>query len=354
MEKDHGCGCHNQADCCSQETKSENHAWIVGSISTPIGDVPLVSHRLSRKDVIGRWKARWGIDRMNYNVNPGLYAIGNPTAESPVFVSANYKMSFDILRHDLAGIDGWILVLDTKGINVWCAAGKGTFGTQELVHRIADSRLPEIVSHRKLIVPQLGAPGVAAHTVKKESGFLVEYGPVLSRDIMDYLENDHEATDIMRRVPFGFKDRAVLIPMELVPAMKYFPYVALIVLAVQLIVFHTFNLESILILGPFLGAILMGSVIFELALPIMPFRSFVLNGWILGLILSWILYHYCSFSQWNNLSWFFLLPPLTAYLAENFTGTTTFTHLSGVKLELKLGVPIMVVSIVIGLVLQFI
>ena len=103
-----------------------------------------------------------------------------------------------------------------------------------------------------------------------------------------------------------------------------------------------------------LGTIIMGSVLFVLALPIMPFRSFIINGWILGLILSWTIYHFCSFSQWNNLSWFFLLPPLTAYLTENFTGTTTFTHLSGVKLELKLGVPVMVLSIVIGLVLQFI
>ena len=77
-------------------------------------------------------KVRWGIGRMNYRVDPGLYSLGNPDALSPVLVSANYKMSFDRLRESLPGRNAWILVLDTDGVNVWCAAGKGTFGTEEL------------------------------------------------------------------------------------------------------------------------------------------------------------------------------------------------------------------------------
>jgi len=119
---------------------------------------------------------------MNYRVDPGLYAIGEPTEESPVFVTANYKLSFDLLRRAVSSIHGWILVLDTLGINVWCAAGKGTFGTDELVDRIQSSGLADVVSHRKLIVPQLGAPGIAAHEVKRRSGFQVIYGPVRAED----------------------------------------------------------------------------------------------------------------------------------------------------------------------------
>ena len=69
-------------------------------------------------------------------------------------------------------MDGY-LVLDTKGINVWCAAGKGTFGTDELIRRINLVKLHEVVEHREIIVPQLGAPGVAGYIVKKETGFKV-------------------------------------------------------------------------------------------------------------------------------------------------------------------------------------
>ncbi len=87
---------------------------------------------------------------MDYAIDPGLYALGDPDRESPVLVSANYKMSFDDLRSALPGRNLWILVLDTKGINVWCAAGKGTFGTEELVKRIEASHLKEIVSHRSI------------------------------------------------------------------------------------------------------------------------------------------------------------------------------------------------------------
>jgi hypothetical protein len=72
-----------------------------------------------------RWDhflARWGVDRSGHRVEPGLYALGNPTADSPVFVTANYTLSFDALRSALAAIDGYILVLNTYGVNVWCAA----------------------------------------------------------------------------------------------------------------------------------------------------------------------------------------------------------------------------------------
>src|SRR5208337_838918 len=108
--------------CCGQSnaakesdgTDESKAAWATGKISTPIGGVLRVSTSLSPGDVLGSWKARWGINRHNYKISPGLYAAGDPTDQSPVLVSANYKMSFDSLRKELPGIDAWILVLDTK------------------------------------------------------------------------------------------------------------------------------------------------------------------------------------------------------------------------------------------------
>ena len=95
---------------------------------------------------------------MNYLVPPGLYAIGSPTPADPVLVTANYKMSYDIVRSVLAGRNVWLLVLETYGINVWCAAGEGTFGTEELVRRITVSGLARAVTQRRLVLPILGAP----------------------------------------------------------------------------------------------------------------------------------------------------------------------------------------------------
>ncbi|MHC4570307.1 MAG: hypothetical protein ACYTE3_31710 [Planctomycetota bacterium] len=125
----------------------------IAFISLDGRQIPRVSTDLNRADRLGDFKVRLALGRMNYTVEPGIYAVGEPTADSHVFVSANYRLSFNRLRSRLTSRDGWILVLDTKGINVWCAAGKGTFGTEELVSRIGAVRLDEIVAHKKLEPP---------------------------------------------------------------------------------------------------------------------------------------------------------------------------------------------------------
>jgi len=71
----------------------KNDEWVIGEILTLKGRVPVVSTNLHFKDVLGAWKVRWGIGRINYKINPGLYAIGKPDHTSPVLVSANYKLT---------------------------------------------------------------------------------------------------------------------------------------------------------------------------------------------------------------------------------------------------------------------
>ena len=159
---------------------------------------------------------------MNYKINPGLYAVGTPDNTSPVLVTANYKLTFDALRKELFELNAWILVLDTKGINVWCAAAKGTFATKELVTRIAEVKLSQIVSHKTVIVPQLGAVGISAHEVSKNSGFKVIYGPVRAKDIKEFIDSGMKATKEMRTVKFNVYDRLVLTPIELVCSLKTF------------------------------------------------------------------------------------------------------------------------------------
>ena len=213
-------------------TESDRAHWITGLLESRVGPLPKVATRLRFADRLGTLKARLGIGRMRYQVEPGLYAVGNPSPGSPVFVSANYKMSFDRLRSALDGRDGWIVVLDTKGINVWCAAGKGTFGTDEIVHRIEATRLAEVASHRRLVVPQLGVPEVSAHAAKKQSRFSVVYGPVRADALPTFLDAGMKATPEMRRVTFPLRDRLVLIPIDLLT----WPKASLFVLAGILVV----------------------------------------------------------------------------------------------------------------------
>jgi hypothetical protein len=139
LVSDNCCQSVGAAVCCggggALSAYPGKQSWVIGEQSTSAGSVPKIATQLTQSDRLGHWKVRWGIGRMRYAIAPGLYAVGNPSPDSPVFVSANFKMSFDLLRAELEGLAGWILVLDTKGINVWCAAGKGTFGTEEIVRR---------------------------------------------------------------------------------------------------------------------------------------------------------------------------------------------------------------------------
>lgn len=289
-----------------------------------------------------RWDhflARIGINRTGHRVKPGLYTLGNPTADSPVFVTANYKLSFDALRSVLSKIDCYIMVLDTKGINVWCAAGKGTFGTDELIQRIEKTKLHDVVSHRVLILPQLGATGVAAHEVKKRSGFRVEYGPIRAIDLPEYLKT-HQATPEMRRVTFSLHDRLVLIPVEL-------SYVLLPMLIAAVILYFT---DGSLASAAIISAILAGVVLFPILLPWIPTPNFSTKGFILGMVvvLPFALTRFLNQPDallWQRvgfaLTYLLLFPPVTAFLTLNFTGSTTFTSKSGVKREIFAYIPVM-------------
>ena len=289
--------------------------------------------------------ARWGVDRMGHIVQPGLYRLGNPTPESPVFASANYTLSFDALRSALSGIDAWILVLDTKGINVWCAAGKGTFGTDELVNRIAATQLANVVSHRKIIVPQLGAPGISWPEVMRRSKFLVEFGPVRARDLKDYLKT-RKATPAMRRVEFPFRDRIVLSPVELVHAALP------AIIGAAALYFLAGPVAALAAITAVVG----GTVLFPALLPFIPTKDFSTKGLILGFVLALPLA--VSFWTWPGIGFpghalgalaaLLLIPAIVAYLALNFTGCTTFTSRTGVKKEIFRYVPVIAVMAIAG------
>ncbi|MGE5328052.1 MAG: mercury methylation corrinoid protein HgcA [Deltaproteobacteria bacterium] len=333
----------------TQYSKKDN--WIVGEIRTPIVKLPRVSTELSFKDTIGNWKARWGINRMNYKIDPGLYAVGTPDDTSPVLVTANYKLTFDSLRKELTGINVWILVLDTKGINVWCAAGKGTFGTKEIINRINKTELSKVVSHKTLILPQLGAPGVGAHEVTKHSGFKVAYGPVRAKDLKEFISSGMKATEKMRTVNFTTYDRLILTPIELVSTFKPSLIVFGILFLLNLIAAKPFGLVDFY---GYAGALIVGCVLTPVLLPWIPGRAFAWKGWLLGLI--WAI---CvnMFNGWPQaplyslvraVGYILVLPSLSAFYAMNFTGCSTYTSFSGVLKEMKIAIPAIVISIGLG------
>jgi len=328
--------------------------WIIGRLSTSVGEIPRVAAGLGWGDVLGSWQARWGINRMHFTVEPGLYCVGEPDAKSPVLVTANYKLSFDRLRQQLQGIQAWIMVLDTQGINVWCAAGKGTFGTAELIRRIARVGLERVVDHRVVILPQLGATGVAAYEVRKRSGFKVVYGPVRAEDIPAFLQAGMKAEAEMRRVRFGFWDRLILTPIEI---RSILTKPAVLLTVVLLLIANLSGLTEITAGDalPYAGAVLIGTVVTPALLPWVPGPAFAWKGGLLGLLwAAGVVYGQGTWSQpgglWVSLGQLLILPAIAAYLALQFTGASTYTSFSGVIKETKTAMPIIKMSAALGVV----
>lgn len=336
-----------------------NNSFITGNISASDLNVPLVSTELKSPDFWGAVMVRWGINRDNYKVAPGLYAAGSPGPGSDVFVTSNYKLTFDHLRKNLSGVNGWILVLDTKGINVWCAAGKGTFGTKELVNRIRLTSLEKVVNHKRLILPQLGATGVAAHKVKEETGFNVQYGPVRASDIGQFIKNGYRADKEMRKVKFDLTDRAKLIPNDFIYGKFYLLGAALVLFLISGLSEKGLSYRDFsgaggpAILKTFL-AYFAGIVVTPLLLPYIPGRHFSLKGFFSGMLV--FIGYLLSGSSENSLlitvSWFFIIGAISSFTAMNFTGSSTFTSLSGVRKEMKIFVPLQIAFAAVGIVLQ--
>lgn len=335
--------------------------FVDGFIPAPTGLIPRVKTRLSLADRLGTLRVRMNISRNDYTVAPGLYALGNPDPHAPILVTANFKLTFDQIRQELQGIDAYLLVLDTRGINVWCAAGKGTFGTDELVNRVRQAGLADLVAHSKLIVPQLGATGVSARQVKKQTGFSVIWGPVHCRDLRRFIESGCESDETMRQVTFDFWERIVLIPVEVAIAAKPFALLCLAAVILSGIGPHLFSFSDafqrgwaaviILVGGLFAGAALTPALLDRL-----PGTMFSIKGVVAGLSVSAPLS--LIFGRFTGLSGMAALTlaatAISSYLAMNFTGTTPFTSPSGVEKEMKTFIPVQAAMMVLSIILWLI
>ena len=331
-------------------------SFDIGSLRPVNLNVPEVSTSLNFADYLGTIKVRWGIGRDNYSVVPGLYKIGKPNSDSDVFVSANYKLSFDTLRKNLDSLNAWILVIDTKGINVWCASGKGTFGTENLVKSIQNSALDTIVKHRRIIVPQLGATGVAAHKVKAQSGFRVIYGPIQAKDIKAFVMAGYKATPEMRKMKFPIHERAKLIPVDFM----YRKYHLLIALGILFFIsgldskgflFSKMFETSLFPMLNLLGAYLAGVVIAPLFLPVIPFRAFALKGAFWGLVITLFIIQFFDVTLVESISAILVSIGVASFMTMNFTGSSTYTSLSGVQKEMKWAIPFQFTFALSGLIL---
>jgi len=136
-----------------------------------------------------------------------LIKVGNPDDKSPVLATCNFYITVQRLLKALEGRDVWLLVAQSGGVNVWCAAGGDEFNTESIVSAVKTSGINKLVSHRELILPPLGGPGISASRVREKTGWKVRWGPVRDIDIPLYLDQGKRRTEAMKRVTYDWKER---------------------------------------------------------------------------------------------------------------------------------------------------
>ena len=159
----------------------------------------------------------------------GLIKIGNPDRNSPVFLTCNFHLSVKRVKKALEGIDCFLLVANSKGINVWCAATGGLFTNHDILSVIKTSGIEELVDHRNVILPQLAASGVEAKVIQKKIAWKVVWGPVYAKDIPHFIKNNFKKTPEMRVVEFPWTQRIEMavswaFPISLILALIMIPF----------------------------------------------------------------------------------------------------------------------------------
>jgi acetyl-CoA decarbonylase/synthase complex subunit gamma len=166
----------------------------------------------------------------------------------------------------------------------------------------------------------------------------------------------------MRRKSFDLGERAALVPMELVPALKWAAALAAALVLLSGLGGSEGYLAELAAHGPIAALsvasiLIAGAVATPLFLPLLPGRAFSAKGAVAGAALFapiWIAFWFTA-SGVGRVGLGLELTGLgalamagAAFLALNFTGATTFTSLSGVRREMRLAVPLEIAGAVAG------
>lgn len=152
-----------------------------------------------------------------HRAKTGLFPIGKPRKNSPVLLTGNYTETVRRLKKTLKGKNVWLLVANSKGINVWCAAGGGHLTHHDVVSAIVTSGAREKLGDHTIILPQLGATGIERQKVTEATGWKAIWGPARLEDLPAFLNQKHLATPNQRFMRFPLWERMEMATMWGIP-----------------------------------------------------------------------------------------------------------------------------------------
>jgi NAD-dependent dihydropyrimidine dehydrogenase PreA subunit len=104
-------------------------------------------------------------------------------------------------------LNAYLVVANSRGVNVWCAAAGGLFTHHDVVSALKTSGIEGRVDHRTVILPQLAAAGIEAGEVRRRAGWEVVWGPASASGLPAFLQDGQQADASMRSVSFDWLQR---------------------------------------------------------------------------------------------------------------------------------------------------
>jgi NAD-dependent dihydropyrimidine dehydrogenase PreA subunit len=124
-----------------------------------------------------------------------------------VLLTGNFGLTVKRVLRALEGIDAYLLIANSRGINVWCAATGGHLTNHDVISVLKTSGIENLVDHRQVILPQLAATGIEGTIIHLKTGWKVAWGPVYATSIPQFLRGGLEKTPQMRTVRFAWPQR---------------------------------------------------------------------------------------------------------------------------------------------------
>ncbi|MCU0508484.1 MAG: acetyl-CoA decarbonylase/synthase complex subunit gamma [Anaerolineae bacterium] len=122
-------------------------------------------------------------------VEPGIYEINKPTAESPVLVTTNFSITYFAVANEMesSGQPAWLLVADAEGMSVLTAWAAGKFDAEKIAKAVKGTGVAEKINHRKVVIP--GHVAVLMGELEEElAGWQIKVGPREAVDLPRFLK----------------------------------------------------------------------------------------------------------------------------------------------------------------------
>jgi len=122
-------------------------------------------------------------------VEPKIYSVGEPTAESPVFVTTNFSLTYFLVSGEIenAGLSAWLAVPECEGMSVLTAWAAGKFSGASIGKFCKEAELEKTVKTRELVIPGYVAQ-ISGELEESLPGWKVVVGPQEAADLESFIK----------------------------------------------------------------------------------------------------------------------------------------------------------------------